>query len=67
MQRDFELIRKILIAVEETDPSLTINGFNFNGEYDNQIVLAHVELLVDKGLLKGVVVPKTISVIHKFL
>ena len=59
MNRDFELIRKILLAVENTPPQETISGFDFGNAYDKQTIFAHVELLIEKDLLKGIVTPKS--------
>ncbi len=59
MNRDFELIRKILLAVEGTPPTEIIRGFDFGEKYDKHTILAHVELLIDKSMLKGEVVPKS--------
>lgn len=54
MERDFELIRKILLAVEQAPPQqispLTIS---FNGEYEQAVVNEHVYLLIQRGLLEG--------------
>ena len=54
MERDFELIRKILLVVEEAPPQhispLTIS---FNGEHEQAVVNEHVYLLIQRGLLEG--------------
>lgn len=53
MQRDFDLIRAILIDAESHPPgeyTLKIPG------HDSKTVAAHVEILLEAGLLKGKVV-----------
>jgi hypothetical protein len=52
MKRDFDLIRKILLYVEENreEGSFMINKLE---NYDNQTLIFHCKLLADKGFLKG--------------
>lgn len=52
MKRDFDLIRKILLYVEENqnDSSIIISKLE---NYDNQILIFHCKLLKDKGYLNG--------------
>lgn len=52
MKRDFDLIRKILLYVEENhkEGSLMINKLE---DYDNQTLIFHCKLLKDQGLIKG--------------
>ena len=52
MKRDFDLIRKILLYVEENreEGSLMVNKLE---NYDNQTLISHCKLLADKGFLNG--------------
>jgi len=52
MKRDFDLIRKILLYVEENhkEGSLMINKLE---DYDNQTLIFHGKLLKDQGLIEG--------------
>ena len=47
MKRDMELIKEIMIRVEEDNFDTNIEG------YDKQIVLNHIKMLIDAGFLKG--------------
>jgi len=55
VKRDAELIRKMLIAIEECPADERINSFNFEG-YDHDTVVRHLELLIDAGLVDGEVI-----------
>jgi hypothetical protein len=55
MKRDFELIRKILSDVQEEAPGLMIRGFDYEEQYDPATIGAHVTLLIDQGLMEGIV------------
>jgi hypothetical protein len=48
MKRDMELIKEIMIRVEEDNFDTNIEG------YDKQIVLNHMKMLIDAGFLDGV-------------
>lgn len=54
MQRDFELIRIIMRTIAADAPA---GGAYFNftlpGEYDDRVVWAHIELLIEAGLIEG--------------
>ncbi len=52
MKKDFDLIRKILLYVEENhkEGSLMINKLE---DYDNQTLIFHGKLLKDQGLIEG--------------
>ncbi len=52
MKRDFNLIRNILIDVEEAEPGKVIQGVTCES-VDEWIVAEHVKLLVDTGFLEG--------------
>lgn len=50
MKRDMDLVRQILIAIEETpDDSVDLNF----EEYEEELINYHVGLLVEAGLIKG--------------
>jgi hypothetical protein len=53
MVRDFELIRKILLLAQEKPAGGRPYGIEFPGEYGQDDVNEHVELLIEAGLLKG--------------
>lgn len=54
MIRDFELIRKILKSVAEEAPAgCAYFTLTFPGEYEDRVVWAHIELLIEAGLLEG--------------
>ncbi len=59
MKRDFDLIRMILRQVEDSPPSAAPIKVEIEG-YDNAVIGEHVALLIDAGLLEGVIV-QTIS------
>ena len=52
MKRDFDLIRKILLYVEENhdEGSLMIKKLE---DYNNQTLIFHCKILEEKGFLKG--------------
>jgi hypothetical protein len=52
MKRDFDLIRKILLNVEENHDG-GIEIIETFEDYDNLTLMFHYELLIDIGLLKG--------------
>lgn len=54
MKRDFELVRKILHDMEAAPPMQTFNAFSYDG-YDRSVIHEHIELLIEAGLLSGVV------------
>jgi hypothetical protein len=51
MKRDMDLVRRILIVVDE-NPSLSPVDLEFEG-YSNVQIIYHLELLDDAGLVKG--------------
>lgn len=53
MTRDFDLIRKILIAVQAEPAGSILYSINLGNEYDACVVNEHIDLLIDGGLLKG--------------
>ncbi len=52
MKRDFELIRKILREVEDSDGLSRLTGFEYDG-YDKDVVTEHIEILIEADLLRG--------------
>ena len=60
MRRDMELVRKILLQVEESDdiltPPIQING------YDDKVVNDHIVLMHEAGLLEAFYTEKMPSV-----
>lgn len=61
MKRDMDLVREILIAVEEGNIKLD------NLEYDRDQINFHVELMEEHGLVEAIVIPSNDSVEHKIL
>lgn len=53
MKRNFDLILSILQDAESIKASNPAAGFEYHGEYDQELVNDHVHLLVEEGLLKG--------------
>jgi hypothetical protein len=56
MQRDWELIRKILLAVEANPPGQTVGMSAISG-VDPGIVGSHISMLKDAGFLKAAILP----------
>lgn len=52
MTRDMELVRKILLKVEENTSSDQIMNLSIEG-YDNEIVYNHCKLIYDAGLVSS--------------
>jgi hypothetical protein len=52
MKRDMELIRTILNEIEEQTGPPTNHKISIDG-YDDAIIAAHIELLIEAGLIKG--------------
>lgn len=55
MVRDFELVRRILLEIQALPADSIPDGIRFDGEYSDRVVDEHVALLIDAGLLEGVV------------
>jgi hypothetical protein len=54
MQRDFELIRKIMTEIAAEVPAGSTHfSFTMPGEYEDKVVWAHIELLIEAGLIEG--------------
>lgn len=56
MIRDFDLIRKILLEVQSSPAGAHPFSIEFPGEYGQEVVNEHVELLIEAGLIKGKVI-----------
>src|ERR1041384_7841363 len=52
MKRDFNLIRSILLKVEDLPSGESIGEFHFEG-IDPKVVAEHVELLIEAKLIEG--------------
>ncbi len=61
MKRDMDLVREILIAIEEEN--LALNGLG----YDRDQIYLHVELMKEHGLVKAEIVPDSDGVEHRIL
>ena len=54
MKRDMELVRELLIQIEEHDSKDEINFFVEEGyKFTNQEIDYHLELMISAGLIKG--------------
>ena len=60
MRRDMELIRKMLIAIEDNSAGWAPDPFKIEG-YSDDTIAYHAYLLVDAGLAKGTDVTSTMS------
>lgn len=56
MVRDWDLIRKILVATEEKQPGQTVGAKSFEG-YSPAIVGPHIALLKDGGFVTAAINP----------
>ncbi len=52
MKRDMDLIRKILLEVENAEYDLDISRFSYLSE-NKDVINYHLEILIEHGLLKG--------------
>ncbi|MDP2071865.1 DUF2513 domain-containing protein [Methylotenera sp.] len=53
MQRNWDVIRKILLKLKETSCPLDASGFAATEGIDNQIMMYHFHQLSDAGLIKA--------------
>jgi hypothetical protein len=53
MKRDFDLIRKIVIAIAAEPAGSGYFSVSFPDEYDNPTVYEHIEMLIEAGLVEG--------------
>ena len=57
MKRNLNLIRKILLDIENAPPGKVISASNFNyEEFEELIIVEHLKLLVDAKFLEGNVI-----------
>ena len=61
MKRDMDLVREILIAVEEGN--LALNGLG----YDRDQIHLHVELMEERGLVEAVIVRAADGAEHRII
>lgn len=65
MKRDMDLVRKILLQVEATEPERKIE-IDIPDHEDGEIGL-HVELMIENGLIKGLTAPSSSGPAHRIL
>ena len=53
MKRDFDLIRRIMTDIENMPANKRYTDITYLKDYDPPTVYAHIELLLDAGLIKG--------------
>jgi predicted nucleotide-binding protein len=53
MKRDKELLRKILIEIENKGPNINSGELNIEG-YDSEKIIEHLKLLYDDGFVEGI-------------
>ena len=53
MQRNMDLIRQIMLQVEQNNGDIKIGKKFRVGSYDDVLVAKHIEILVEAGLLKA--------------
>ena len=63
MKRDFDLIRKIMIDVQNAKPNMGLFRVEFDDE-DARVVMEHCALLVSANLLDGRVTRSDAGIIH---
>jgi Hypothetical protein (DUF2513) len=56
MKRDFELVRALLLYIEQSPPGKSINGLT-RENYETEVISEHMALLIEEGFLKGEVSP----------
>jgi hypothetical protein len=56
MKRDFDLVRKILLDIQDMPANAQPSSIDYPGEYDQAVVNAHISLLIDAGLIEGKVI-----------
>ena len=64
MKRNFDLIRKIMLDIENLDPNYGYVEVKF-GDEDARAVDVHAALLIEAGLLNGKVIESEAGIIHK--
>jgi hypothetical protein len=56
MKRDFDLIRSILLQVEEADSGNPVQILHFDEDVKDPVLAEHIELAIDAGLIDGQVI-----------
>ena len=62
MKRDFDLIRRILMQVQNTPAGEYCNELTYPDEYDLATISEHVRLLIDEGLVNGKMIESFASI-----
>lgn len=65
MKRDFDLIRKILLAIEEQYVDVALYNIKID-DYDKKVVAYHCDLLYDAGLISNYKAQYANGTIHLF-
>lgn len=52
IKRDLELIRKILLTVENAEPGERITEKTFANDYDKKIINTHFKILMDRNFIE---------------
>ena len=58
MERNFNLVRQILLQVEATPPGTTIQNLTCEG-FDEATIIEHVDIMIEAGLIDGII-PNTL-------
>ncbi len=53
MKRDWELVRKILLELEQQSTARSLIRSNSIEGYDDEVVSYHIHLLIEAGLIRG--------------
>jgi hypothetical protein len=53
MERNFDLIRRILRDVEKMPPGGAVEDSTYHGEYDRATVCEHMRLLIEEDFIEG--------------
>lgn len=56
MTRDFELIRKLLLQIEDAPAGEPLQSLTVDESLDEAVLGRHLELLIDAGLIEGQVI-----------
>jgi hypothetical protein len=65
MERNFNLVRQIMLQVEATPPGTQIQNLTCEG-FDEATIIEHVDIMIEAGLLDGII-PKTMAGSSGFL
>ncbi|MCA3174492.1 MAG: DUF2513 domain-containing protein [Burkholderiales bacterium] len=53
MRRDFELVRRLAKEIADAPPGCPAFSLSLPGEYDDKVVWAHIDMMIDAGLVSG--------------